>query len=295
MTLAAHYRVYTLPWEDDPREQRRFRLMMLGGLLAVLVFSLLFHRLELPVLDETAEQAVPPRFARLMAEEKPRPPPPKPPELPQPPEPKVPPKPEDTRRKMEQHTSMRAIRDSLAALRDQLDVTPLQQRNLVGQVSADARTERSLIASKLGAGSASNVTANASGGFGSGAGSLAGHDTQAVTSGLGSEAARVTRTGSSGKAARGGEEIELVFDRNKGAIYALYNRALRDNPELKGKLVLELTITPAGDVSDCRLVSSELGDADLERKIVARVRLFRFEARDVAAINVRKTIEFFPQ
>jgi TonB family protein len=294
MQLSAHYRVYTLPWETDAREQRRFRLMLLVGLLIVLGLALMFHWLEMPALNETAEEAVPPRLAKLM-EEAPKPPPPKPPELPKPPEPKVPPKPVDTRKKMEQNTSMRAIKDTLADLRDQLDVTALQQKNLTGQVNAESKAERSLIASKVGTGSASNVTASASRGFGTGAGSLTGHDTMSVRSGLAGAGSKVDRTGKSGKAARGSEEIELVFDRNKGAIYALYNRALRDNPELKGKLVLELTITPAGEVSDCHVVSSELGDTELERKIVARVKLFKFEARDVEVITVKKTIEFFPQ
>jgi TonB family protein len=62
-----------------------------------------------------------------------------------------------------------------------------------------------------------------------------------------------------------------------------------------GKLVLELTISPAGDVTACRLVSSELNEPTLESKIVARVKLFKFEAKDVESITVRKTIEFFPQ
>ena len=55
-------------------------------------------------------------------------------------------------------------------------------------------------------------------------------------------------------------QIDLVFDRNRSAIYALYSRALRDNPALQGKVVLEVTIAPSGDVTDVRLVSSELGD-----------------------------------
>ena len=33
---------------------------------------------------------------------------------------------------------------------------------------------------------------------------------------------------------------------------------------------------------------------ELEHKIVARVKLFKFEAKDVETITVRKTIEFFP-
>ena len=61
----------------------------------------------------------------------------------------------------------------------------------------------------------------------------------------------------------------LIF----GALYALYTRAQRDNPGLQGKLVLEITIAPSGEVTNVRVVSSELGDPELERKIVARAEL----------------------
>ena len=102
------------------------------------------------------------------------------------------------------------------------------------------------------------------------------------------------RTGTSGKASRSREEIELVFDKNKGAIFALYNRALRADPTLEGKLVLRLTIAPTGEVTFCEIVSSELGDPELERKLVLRVKQFRFEARDVEPITTTKPIDFFP-
>jgi outer membrane biosynthesis protein TonB len=297
MEATAYYRVYELPWEADPEEQRRFRIMLLAGVLLLAILAVILHFTAMPISDETAEQAVPPRLAKLMQKEVPKPPPPPPPVLPKPPLPKEVPKPVDTRKKMEQNKSMKAIKDTLADLRDQLDMTALQQKNLTGQVNADSRAERSLIASKVGTGAAANVTANASRGFGTGAGSLTGHDTMSVRSGIGDStaSAKVSRTGNSGKASRGAEEIELIFDRNKGAIYALYNRALRDRPELMGKLVLELTISPAGDVTACRLISSELNESTLEGKIVARVKLFKFEARDVEPITVKKTIEFFPQ
>ncbi|MBS0399525.1 MAG: energy transducer TonB, partial [Proteobacteria bacterium] len=91
------------------------------------------------------------------------------------------------------------------------------------------------------------------------------------------------------------EEIALVFDRNKGAIYALYMRALRDNPAMQGKVVLEISIAPSGEVTAARVVSSELKDAEFERKLLARIRLFRFEARDVAPMTTTKPIDFFPQ
>ena len=86
----------------------------------------------------------------------------------------------------------------------------------------------------------------------------------------------------------------MVFDRNKGAIYALYNRALRKDPTLEGKLVLRLTISPDGVVTLCEIASSELNDPELERKLVQRVKLFRFDAKDVEAITTTKPIDFFP-
>jgi TonB family protein len=77
-------------------------------------------------------------------------------------------------------------------------------------------------------------------------------------------------------------------------LYSLYARAQRDNAELHGKLVLEFTIAPSGEVTMCRVVSSELNDPDLEKKIIAMVRLMQFGAEDVDAITVTKPIDFFP-
>ncbi len=132
------------------------------------------------------------------------------------------------------------MKDELADLREQLDMTQLAQtKNLSGAVGADSHAERNLITSKVGVGSGGITTSNmGSRGFGTGAGSSTGHDTGAVASGIaqsGLNARGPSRTGNSGKAARSREEIELIFDRNKGAIYSLYSRALRDTPELQAK------------------------------------------------------------
>ena len=85
-----------------------------------------------------------------------------------------------------------------------------------------------------------------------------------------------------------------MFDRNKSALYALYNRALRDNPALQGKLVVQLEIAPSGAVTAVKLLSSELGDSELERKLLSRIKGFQFSAKDVEPLVARKTIEFFP-
>jgi TonB family protein len=100
--------------------------------------------------------------------------------------------------------------------------------------------------------------------------------------------------GGSGKASRSIEEIKLVFERNKGAIYAIYNRALREEPSLQGKVVLEMKIAPAGQITDLRIVSSELRSPELEAKLLARIRQFDFGAKDVDAITVTWPVDFLP-
>ncbi|HUL67385.1 MAG TPA: AgmX/PglI C-terminal domain-containing protein [Burkholderiaceae bacterium] len=100
--------------------------------------------------------------------------------------------------------------------------------------------------------------------------------------------------GHSGKASRSIEEIKLVFERNKGAIYAIYNRALREDPSLEGKVVLELKIAPSGQVVDLRILSSELKQVELEKKLVARIRQFDFGAKDVDLMVVTWPVDFLP-
>jgi len=42
------------------------------------------------------------------------------------------------------------------------------------------------------------------------------------------------------------------------------------------------------------MAHSTLKDAELERKLIARIRMFRFEDGDVEAMTTTKPIEFFP-
>jgi len=302
VVLAPFYRTYDLPWEGDQDSARNFRRLLVIGLILFVLGGIIIPFLNLPAPKETAAQAVPDRLARLMVEEKPKPPPPPPPPKPiEPPKPETKPIPQpvdrtaEARKKAEKQ--LNRVKDDLADLRRELaQELPVETKNLTGAVGADSKAERSLIASRVGTGSAGVQSTNSSRGFGSGAGSLTGHTTTSVSSRVASIAAdnKATRTGSSGKAARSQEEIELEFDRNKGAIYALYSRALRERPELQGKMVLEFTIAPSGEVTACRVVSSELNDPELERKIVARVKLIRFAAKDVEPMTTTKPIEFFP-
>jgi TonB family protein len=300
--LAPFYRSYELAWEGDAQSQARFRRILRVAITLLLVFAILIALLPAPRTPPGAA-AIPPQLARVMIQEQPKPPPP-------PPKPEVKPVPvvkptptpvppvdrvEQARRKAEK-AGIEQFKDQLADLREKTPIDAGQTRNLTGAVGADSHAERSLITAKVGTAS-SGITSSASRGFGSGAGSLTGHETATVTSAIahsGLDDRGATRSGSSGKAARSREEIELVFDRNKGAIYTLYARALREHPELQGKLVLEFTIAPSGEVTMCRVVSSELHNEELESKIVARVKSFRFEPKDVETITTTKPIDFFP-
>ncbi len=134
------------------------------------------------------------------------------------------------------------------------------------------------------------VAGGGGGGGAGGGGSVAGGGKGGSGKGAGGT---VQRSGS-GKASRSIEEIRLVFERNKGAIYAIYNRALREDPALQGKIVLELKIAPTGEVTGLRLVSSELKAAELESKLLARVRQFDFGAKDVELMTVTWPVDFLP-
>ena len=85
-----------------------------------------------------------------------------------------------------------------------------------------------------------------------------------------------------------------MFQQNKGSIFNLYNRALRKNPSLAGQVVVELTIAPGGQVTAVKILSSELGDETLERKLVLRIKKFKFSSSNVAEMKVTYPIDFLP-
>lgn len=82
------------------------------------------------------------------------------------------------------------------------------------------------------------------------------------------------------------DEIQLVMDRNSSAFYTIYNRALRNNQYLQGTISVSITISPSGQVTDCKVVSSTMGDPEFEQKIVRRIMLINFGAKDVPTMTI---------
>jgi TonB family protein len=108
------------------------------------------------------------------------------------------------------------------------------------------------------------------------------------------EESSATTIQKSSKRIRSADEIERVFQKNNGSIFNLYNRALRKNPSLAGQVVIELKISPDGQVTAAKVLSSELGDETLEQKLIAKIKRFKFTNEDVQEITITYPIDFLP-
>jgi protein TonB len=292
-TLAPFYRRYELPWSPSEETERRFRAILRNLAIVFAIIAVLMPFLPRHVVVVNTD-SLPERVVQLVME--PPPPPPPPPPKPEKPLEKAPvvPKPVVPVDPRVKAAKTAQVFDQLAALRDvDMDKFAKNQPKTTdpGDVSV---VSRNIISSKIG-GTSGGINAPSSSGLAAGSGSLRGFDTTQVKNpNMGATGQAATRAGGSGKASRSADEIALVFTKNKGAIDAMYARALRDNPALQGKVVLELTISPAGDVTAARIISSDLNDKEFESKLLARIRVFKFEAKDVGTLTATKPIDFFP-
>ncbi len=193
-------------------------------------------------------------------------------------------------------TGVLAFRDDLQSLRDSVDVQALNQtRTSRGEAEA-AEVQRAVITRKGPSSSGGIKVAAQSADTGGPA--LSGRETTAVQSDITGtpRAGRAQRDAATGHTTggRSDDAIRRVMDNNKGAIFALYNRALRRNPLLEGKLVFEMVIRPDGSISELQLLSSELADEELTRRILSRIRMIEFGAEDVLSTRVNYSFDFLP-
>ena len=187
-----------------------------------------------------------------------------------------------------------------------------------GRIAPGTATTRSLIVSQVGNGSGGiNVAAisrdgNGGGGTGgagtgtggggggngfggSGIGGSGGVNVARVQSGTGAAVADARPLSKGAAPSRTDEEIQIVFDRYKAALYRIYNRELRNDPSLKGKMVLQLSIEPDGRVSACSVKSTDLNSPTLSAEVVDRVLKFNFGAKEgVPSITIVYPIDFLP-
>ncbi len=215
-------------------------------------------------------------------------------------------------RKKLSNVGVLAFKSSFSDLMDEVPVASLARasrgKKPNARIPGQARVQRSLVAMQGKGGGGSRGISNfgvsrnlGNGGTGGGtgygtAGQIGGVGTSKVHSamaGLSEEAGRPLSDGVG--PARTDEEIQIVFDRYKATLYRIYNRELRKDPTLRGKLLLKLTIEPSGVVSMCRKESTDLDSAELVKKIVARVKRFNFGKKEgVTKVTILYPIDFLP-
>ncbi len=316
MAKAARPTEPNMPWVDQS-EDRGFKVLVIIMLLLFLGAGIFLNLIKLPDIQRKNLVDVSPRLAKLILEKKkvepPPPPPPPPPKKEEVKKKEEPKKKEEVKKKEEpppkkdarevaKQSGLIALSDELEDLRESFDLdTSLelpQQKD--GKQAVKVATSSDLLSAGAGQSSGGirtdtlNRTIRTS--------ELAQRQTTRVESKIESaqQIAKATtakqqagsRSGGVGK--RTPDEIERVFQTNRGKIDLLYQRALRSNPGLAGKVVVELTIAPGGQVTDVKIISSELGDEALERKLALRIKRFKFTSANVAEITVTYPIDFLP-
>jgi len=319
------YRAMVMPWTRGFQEDQRFRKSLATSMAASLAIAILLSMIAIPIRDRLkTEIELPERVARLVRQEQTPPPPPAPipePELAdEPPEPQpelveeVPdepmpvsndePKvaqaePADTREQVKSKGIL-AFRESFA---DRADIRPSAQLGSQARLStaggdAVGRPERMMVTTSAPGSSGGINLASISrdfGGGGGGGGGMAGVALSRVESSIGGGDGPDRPLAGGAAAGRTDEEIQIVFDRYKAALYRLYNKELRRDPTLRGQLVLRLTIQPDGSVSLCQLHSSTMEAPILADQVVDRVRTFDFGAKEnIVAVTIIYPIDFLP-
>ncbi|HEX4973611.1 MAG TPA: AgmX/PglI C-terminal domain-containing protein [Steroidobacteraceae bacterium] len=306
-----------LAWIYSGEDDKRFRKSATIALLLTLLLSAVISQLTLPPLIADNGQQVPQRVVRLLMEEK-KAPPPAPIEVPKPKvrelekkpieKPvqlaKVEPKAEELAPKEPEakDQGILAFRERLAAAKEDQVTGKLGLQASIdnSDYNSSGRAQRSMLTTTAPGSSGGINLASISRGVGGRPGQGGGMAGVQVTRASSAIAAVGTPGGDrplsndAGTAGRTDEEIQIVFDRYKSALYRLYNKELRRDPTLRGQVILKLTIEPDGSVSLCELKSSDMNAPELTAQVVERVKGFDFGAKAVPAITIFYPIDFLP-
>lgn len=190
---------------------------------------------------------------------------------------------------------MSELSNQLNAIRGSVNVASLKNKNLSNNEGGEvARTERARLGQELttrSSGVAVDETV-----MSSEITELSAHQSADVE-GLewsdmpsGSQQSRLS--GQAGQ--RDMESIRRKLEQAKGNVYALYQRALQDDPGLTGEFTFKLVIEPNGSISELTLLVSELGVTELERNILARIEQVNFGAMSVPPTVVEYRFVFLP-
>ena len=288
------YRSVVMPWDNKDENEKRFRKYVLVALLYSILLVLVLPYIVLPVPDMEEETKIPERIVKFIKKKQPKPKPKKAPQLAGKKKPTAEEK--QKARKKVAKTGLLAFKNNFADLMDNPSENKLGANAKLSNLGKRAKsTSRSLVLAQAKSGSGGINSSNLSRDVGGPGGDIGAVKFSRVTSEIGTAAADDRPLSSGPGPSRTDEEIQIVFDRYKAALYRIYNRELRKNPTLQGKMVLRITILPNGKVSKARVESSDLDSALLSKKIIERVKRFNFGAKkDVPTVTILYPIDFLP-
>lgn len=189
-----------------------------------------------------------------------------------------------------------AFQDDLASMRDDASLNNLADTDTIKGAGASNQTQRKFVGKTVAGNSGGVNTSNLTTNIGS-KGELAGRKNTeyvAPNEGSASLAAKQVVTEDTVLGSRETESIRKVLDANKGAIYAIYRKALRSDPSLQGKVTVKLSIEPNGAVSKIELVFSELDSKEVENKLLSRIKLINFGELKVTTTILDYSFNFLP-
>jgi hypothetical protein len=298
-----------MPWARGGAEDWLFQKALAASLLFNLLLGLVFPLIDLPLPEPWEELEVPDRLTRLISTQLPLPPPVPQEPLVQEPKPaeelvaeEAPPgsSPEWAPKPATASKGILAFREKFSGLAEHDPGARLGANARIddsGEAAAGWAT-RSMVATRAsGTSGGINLASLSRNVGGQGGEGIAGVQVARATSSIGSGGGGTGRPLSGGGPGLGrtDEEIQIVFDRHKAALYRLYNRELRRNPTLQGEMVLRLRIEPDGSVSLCELQSTDMNAPQLSAQVVDRVETFDFGAKEgVSAVTILYPIDFLP-
>jgi TonB family protein len=94
------------------------------------------------------------------------------------------------------------------------------------------------------------------------------------------------------KGARDEESLLQMLRQSMGRLKYIYDKYLKTNPEIGGKLEVEVTINAEGVVANAVVLSSEIPVEDFKREIIAAIRRWKYEAIAQGQVKVVYPIIF---
>jgi uncharacterized membrane protein YgcG len=216
-------------------------------------------------------------------------------------------------RKKAERVGVLKFKNAFAGLMNETPVAKLgteaRLSNKSQRVKGQAVAQRSLVAMQAKSGSSGgignarvsrnvgngNIDRLGGGGSGTGGGGGSGVSFVRVESAI-ADLEESSRPLSDGLApGRTDEEIQIVFDRYKAALYRIYNKELRKDPTLRGKILMRISIETNGAVSMCKVEATDLASPELVAKIVERIKRFNFGPKEgVQKMTILYPIDFLP-